>query len=336
MNESACISDLGLYELDRRSWLIEHDGSLDGFTCERGVVLATEAATCTALNEHTMIPGHIDALVLTDDNRFPLGESINGYKKNYRAITDRDITVAKAFVQTTFSVTLGDICVIRVKPHVMTPASFGVVYSCGVHAHVIVMPESSFDPMGTLVAQFAIAAHYTLMRGKPGIAAMISDPLTQAMVAHYSMLRYAAQHPDNCSVMHHLQHLVSWEFAKGLSKTPETPLGFVASELGEQLMKTYGGGMFRAVIQDLYESMTHGRAIYFGCNNFNGMALALALLGDDHGMAMFMQIDTADRRLADKLFQAFPGLDMPGIADFQVLFNERLAGIITTVAAKAA
>ncbi|MFL1449131.1 hypothetical protein ACI77O_12120 [Pseudomonas tritici] len=336
MNESACITDMNLYEHHRHNWMLDHNGALDGFTCPHGEVVAREAANYEPIKAHTLIPGHIEALVLTNDNRLPLGASINANKKHYAAVTQCAVDEAIAFVSRLFSVSLGEVRVYLVKSAVMSPASAGAVYSNGVKHHIVVVPETSYDPTGVLVAQLAIAAHYTLMREKPGLAAMISDPLTQAMVAHFAVLTFAAQNPTRCSVMQHLQQLVTWEFAKGLSKTPETPMGFVVSDLGEQLMKAYGGGMFRAVMQELYESMTHGKAIYFGCNNFNGMALALALLGDEQGMTRFMKIDTGDRKLADKLFDAFPGLNMQGIAGFQGLFNERLEAIIAGVATEAA
>jgi hypothetical protein len=203
-------------------------------------------------------------------------------------------------------------------------------------SHIVVVPEHSFDPIGVLVRQLAIAAHYTLMRRKAGLAAMMSDDLTQAMVGQYAVLRFAEDHPKQCTVMRHMQFLVSWEFAKGLSKTPEMPLGFIASDLGEALMKAYGTGMFRAILQDLYESASHGRAIWFGSSNFTGTALALGFLGDDQGMQRFMAIDAGDRTLADKLSEAFPGAEEDHFQWIQVRFNETLSGVIAKSNAQAA
>ena len=165
--------------------------------------------------------------------------------------------VAASFVGGLFQVVLDEVRVLRAPAHVMKPSVLGAVYSNGASRHLIVIPEQSFDPMGVLVRQFAIAAHYTLRRGKSGIAAMMSDDLTEAMVGQFALLRFATQHPDKCQLMRHLQMLVAGEIAKGLSRTPEMPLGFLASDLGEQLMKAHGTGMFKAIVTDLYLSLIH-------------------------------------------------------------------------------
>jgi hypothetical protein len=336
MNESDCIADLGLYELDRHHWLEAHNGSLDGFSTMHGKLLMDHVAEMEDLKAHQRIPGHINSLVLTNENRHPLGQSLNSYSKTAELITDHHVYKAQAFVQQLFAVTLSDAKVIRAPQQVLPASSLGAVYSCGSRHHVIVVPEQSFDPMGVLVRQYAIAAHYTLMRGKPGLAAMMSDDLTQAMVGQYALLRFATQHPDQCRIMTHLQLLVSWEFAKGLSKTPEMPMGFIVSDLGEALMRAYGTGMFRAIVQELYESASHGRAIWFGSNNLTGTAMALAFLGDDYGMGRFMAIDAGNRTLADKLAEAFPGSESDGFQWMQSSFNSSLASIIQAATAKAA
>lgn len=330
MNEAACIADLSKYEQDRYDWLHEHCGVLDGFVSQHGQLVLEQAANHEALKAHLTIPGCIEALVLSAQNRNSLGQLLNEHTTDSVPVTESVINQAKAFVSQLYGVDLSGVCVIRCPS--LRPTALGTVYGCGISKHVIVVPECSFEPYGVLVRQFGIAAHYTLMRGKPGLAAMMSNDLSQAMVGQHALLRYASRHPEQCSVIRHLQIMVVGEFAKGLSKSPEMPMGFIVSDLGADLMKAYGGGMFRAIMQELYESMSHGRAIYFGCSNFNGMALALALLDDDQGMVRFMQIDTGARKLADKLFEAFPTLDQGALAGFQQSFNERLAGIIEAIA----
>ena len=329
MNEAACITDLTNFELDRYDWLIEHNGSLDGFTTEHGALLTQQVADNEEIKAHQLIPGYVQALAMSNENRLSLGQCLNEYKHTSTAVTDLAISSAVAFVSRLFGIDLSAVQVIRAAPHVMQSKSVGAVYSCGVTKHIVVVPEQSFDPLGVLVGQLAIAALYTFKRQKMGLAPMMSDALTQSMVAHYAMLSFAAINPDKCSVLIHLQQLVTWEFAKGLSSSPETPMGFVVSDLGEQLMQAHGGGMFRAIMQELYESMTHGRAIWFGSNNFNGMALALCLLGDDVGMTAFMRIDTGDRKLADKLVEAFPMMTRDVFIGLQADFNSRLARIIS-------
>lgn len=328
MNESACVSDLCLYELDRHHWLMEHKGSLHGFTSDRGKLLLEQVADREDFKAHQRIPGHIDALAITNDNRLSLGQCINTYKPAPETVTDFAVDHARAFVERLFAMNLREVDVVRASPQVMPPSALGTVYSCGQKKHVVVVPDQSFDPFGVLVRQFAIAAHYTLMRSKQGIAAMMSDDLTQAMVGQYAVLSFAAENPGKCQVMRHLQFLVSWEFAKGLSKTPEMPMGFIASDLGEALMKAYGTGMFRAILQDLYESASHGQAIWFGSNNFTGTALALAFLGDDYGMRRFMEVDSGDRTLSEKLLEAFPGCVSDSFQWVQGRFNEVLSSII--------
>lgn len=330
MNESACLRDLSLYELDRFDWLMEHNGSLQGFTTRHGSLLQEQVADAVELRAHQIIPASIDALVLSNENRKSLGHALNEYKPASLLVTDHDVATARSYVCGLFAITLSDIVVLRVPSHVMPGSALGAVYSNGSDKHLVVVPEHSFDPVGVLVRQFAIAAHYTLMRGKPGIAAMMSDDLTQAMVGQYAVLSFAAQHPEKCSVLRHLQLLVSGEFAKGLSKTPEMPMGFIASDLGEQLMRAYGTGMFRAVVQELYESATNGRAIWFGSTNFTGSALALYLLGDDHGMTQFMQEDSGGRKLGEKLKAAFGGEAGPDwLHCVQEGFNSKLAAILS-------
>jgi hypothetical protein len=333
MNESASISDLSLYELDRFQWLEAHNGDIQGFTTERGKVLAENAGEMESLKAHQIIPGYIDALLLDNSNRNSLAQSLNTYRPTTSTITEEVIEHARTYVLTLFGVRLSEVRVITVSESVMPATSLGVVYSYGTYKHLIIVPNESFDPYGVMVRQFAIAAHYSAMRGKPGLASMMSDDLTQSMVGQYAMLRFASDEPEKCSVMRHLQMLVSWEFAKGLSRTPEMPLGFIASELGGQLMRAYGTGMFKALLTEQYESASHGQAMWFGKCNFTGTAMALALLGDDCGMARFMEIDSGDRKLADKLLEAFPNLDMDTIKAMQETFNVRLAGIISKATA---
>lgn len=328
MNESACISDLSLYELDRYNWLLEHNGSTHGFTTSHGSLLQAQFSNVEEIKAHQIIPDQINALVLNNDNRQKLGQVLNEYKMTAALVTDQDVELAREFVTALFCVALDEVTVLRVPSQVMQPGALGTVYSNGMTNHLVVVPEQSFDPVGVLVRQFAIAAHYTLRRAKPGVAAMMSDDLTQAMVGQYALLRFATLHPEKCQVMQHLQMLVIGEFAKGLSRTPEMPLGFIASDLGEQLMRTHGTGMFRAVVQELYESASNGIAIWFGSTNFTGTALALALAGNDQGMIMFMSIDTGDRTLGDKLETAFgTGGEDDWFSNLQEAFNDRLASI---------
>lgn len=331
MNESACFSDLSLYELDRFQWLEAHQGDIQGFTTERGKVVAEHAGSIESLKAHQIIPGYINALLLDNDNRHSLAQSLASYKHSTSMITGEVIAESRWYVSMLFNAPLNDVKVYTVDESVMPATSHGVVYSNGTRPHVIVAPRMSFDPYGVMVRQFAIAAHYVAMRGKPGLAAMMSDDLTQSMVGQYAMLRFAADKPEKCSVMRHLQLLVGWEFAKGLSRTPEFPLGFITSDLGEQLMHAYGTGMFKALVTEQYESASHGQAMWFGSCNFTGTALALTFLGDDYGMARFMEIDTGDRKLADKLMEAFPGLGMDGFEAMQDAFNATLASIIRSV-----
>lgn len=326
MTEAACINDLLQYELARADWLQTHNGAVDGFQCNHGALLEETVVDNESLKAHLEIPSFIGSLELTSENRRRLGESLNGFTGESDVITDSAIAEARDYVSRLFGLNLTSLSVIRAPSMVMDSKAIGAVYSCNVKNHVIVVPESSFDPFGILVRQFAIAAHYTLMREKGTLAAMVSDPLTQALVGNFALLTFAAEHPDKCTVMSHLQMLVSWEFAKGLSKTPTMPLGFVASDLGERLIRDYGAGMFKAVLADLYDSMAHGRAIWFGSNNFSGMALALAVLGDNYGVSQLMRIDAGDRTLEDKLKEAFPGITGVHLAGF----NAPLARIIAT------
>lgn len=338
MNESACISDLTLFELDRHQWLVEHSGSTDGFVPRYGSLLQAQLGDVEEVRAHQVIPDAVKALVLTNENRKSLGQLLNTYVKTATAVTDCDVEVARSFVASLFCVVLDQVSVLRAPGHVMQATALGAVYSNGPFKHLIVVPEQSFDPMGVLVRQFAIAAHYSLRRGKPGIAAMMSDDLTQAMVGQHALLRFAAQHPEKCQVLRHLQMLVVGEFAKGLSRTPGMPLGFMGSDLGEQLMRAHGTGMFKAITTDLYESASNGFAIWFGSTNFNGTALALALDGESGGydMTQFMTLDTGDRTLGDKLEAAFGiGGEGDSLSWLQETFNKRLASLVLGAQAKA-
>lgn len=333
MNEAACLTDLSLYELERYEWLLKHNGSTNGFNTSHGQLLQAQLANVDEIKAHQIIPDQIKALVLTNENRQKLGQVLNSYKATTEPVTYQDVAEARGFVSRLFGVVLDQVTVLRVPNHVMQPSSLGAVYSHGTDKHVVVVPQESFDPMGVLIRQVAIAAHYKLRRAKEGIAAMMSDDLTQAMVGQFALLKFAALHPDRCQVIRHLQMMVSGEFAKGLSRTPEMPLGFMASDLGEQLMRAHGTGMFKAIVQELYESANHGLAIWFGSTNFNGTALALAL-DDDQGMARFMRIDSGDRTLGDKLEEAF---SVMGEADpflwIQEVFNRRIAEIALSTSA---
>lgn len=334
MYESACLSDLRLYELDRFHWLEANQGNISGFKTEHGKVLAEHGGSLEALKAHQVIPGLINALLMDGDNRQALALSLNAYKPATTFVSPEVIEQARQYVTELYGCPLAGVRVFTVGETVMPSTSLGVVYSNAADAHVIVVPRWSFDPYGLMVRQFATAAHYSLMRVKAGLAAMMSDDLTQAMVAQYALLRFATDEPAKCAVMRHMQMMVGWEFAKGLSRTPEFPLGFLASELGSQLMLAYGPGMFKALLTEQYESASHGRAMWFGSCNFTGTALALALLEDDAGMARFMAIDTGDRKLADKLMEAFPSLAGDGFKAMQPSFNTRLAGIIAKADSK--
>lgn len=330
MNELACLSDLRDYESDRYQWLIENQGELSGFTTSHGKLLVEQAGDAEHLKAHLVMPRYIDTATVTRENRCLLGELLNAHKATYAPVTGTHISQARDYVEGLFGTELSFVNVLCAPQHVMQPSSLGTVYSNGRGQHLIVIPDQSFDPLGVLVRQFAIAALYTLVRETNSIAAMMSNEISQAMIGLYALLRFAAEHPDECLIERHLQMLVTWEFAKGLSRSVEMPLGFVASDLGEQLMRNYGEGMFKAVLQDLYESAPNGQAIWFGSSNFTGAVLALGLLdkGDNAGMTQFMKIDTGDRKLADKLREAFPELSDDGLENLPSEFNARLESVL--------
>jgi hypothetical protein len=334
MNENDCIADLGRFEQARRQWLISNQGSLHGFTTDHGKLLIEQAGGSESLKAHALVPPQINAVTITDVNRDSLAAYINAAKNAPKQLNDSDVVEARAYVEALYGVSFAEVQVIPATHMVMQPTSLGAVYCCGTDQHVLVVPENSFDPMGVLVRQFGIAAHYTIMRRKRGLAAMVSNDLAQAMTSQYAMLAYASEHPDRCSVMSQMQLLVSWEFAKGLSKTPEMPMGFIVSDLGEALMKAYGPGMFKAIVMEQYDSMSNGQGIWFGTNSFTGTVLAMAYTGSNTSMRRFMAIDTGDRSMGHKLAEAFGHS-----ADFDWVgakFNDALASIIheaTSIAA---
>ena len=139
MNESACVSDLSLYELNRHHWLVEHHGSLIGFTSEHGKLLAEQVGGCESLRAHQRIPGHINALSVSNENRLALGQCINTYKPVADLVTDSAVDRARSFVQGLFNVCLGEVRVIRAAPHVMPATALGTVYSNGTRGHVVVV-----------------------------------------------------------------------------------------------------------------------------------------------------------------------------------------------------
>lgn len=145
MNESACISDLSLYELDRYQWLVEHNGSMDGFTTRHGSLLQTELAGVEEIRAHQVIPDPVRALVLSNENRLALGQLLNASDDTATLVTDRDVKVAASFVGGLFQVVLDEVRVLRAPAHVMKPSVLGAVYSNGASRHLIVIPEQSFD-----------------------------------------------------------------------------------------------------------------------------------------------------------------------------------------------
>jgi hypothetical protein len=300
-------------------------GSMDGFQSEHGRLLMDTLGSDTSLHAHLVKPSFHHRLAMSSANRQRLADTFRPESEVFhRPVTDADINKAKAFVSELLQIDVGGVRVVLAPQVVMQPKALGTVYSSGSENHVVVVPESTYDPEGLLVRQLAIAAHYIGMRRAGGLVTMISDGVAQAMVGHFAATRYAMTASPSDSMILQQQMIVYWEFAKGLSYSATDPLAFIASDHGAGLMQDYGGDMFQAVITDLYESMTNGRAIWFGDNCFVGAALAIANIENHNGVRRFIMSDRGDLTLDARLSASFEGY-----SDELVLgFNENLSTLI--------
>ncbi|MBJ2214125.1 MULTISPECIES: hypothetical protein [Pseudomonas] len=326
MNHDACIEDLFAFERDRASHICGSKGSMDGFQSGHGRLLMEMFGTDTSLQAHLVKPSFHHALAMSSTNRQRLADTFRPESEiAHRAVTEADINKAKAFVSELLQIDVSDVRVVLAPQMVMQPKALGTVYSSGAVNHVVVIPESTYDPEGLLVRQLAIAGHYIGMRRAGGLATMISDGVSQAMVGHFAATRYAMTEPSSTSMTFQQQMLVYWEFAKGLSYAATDPLAFIASDHGAGLMQDYGADMFQAVIADLYASMTNGRAIWFGDNSFVGAALAIANIENHDGIRRFIATDRGDRTLDARLSASIAGYSAE-----QVLgFNNTLSTLIS-------
>lgn len=325
MSQEACIQDLFAFERDRAEHVSGNKGSMDGFQSGHGRLLMETFGADTSLQSHLVKPSFHHRLVMSSANRQRLAETFRPESEIvHRAVTEDDIRNAKAFVSELLNIDVADMRVVLAPQSVMQPKALGTVYSSGAANHVVVIPESTYDPQSLLVRQLAIGAHYIGMRRAGELAAMISDGVAQAMVGHFAATRYALAESSSTSMTFQQQMLVYWEFAKGLSYAATDPLAFIASDHGSGLMQDYGGEMFQAVIADLYASMTNGRAIWFGDNSFVGAALAIANIEDQDGIRRFIASDRGDLTLDARLSASIAGYSAE-----QVLgFNDKLSSLI--------
>lgn len=300
MTQVSCITDLFNYEKDRADHIQSCGGSIEGFTTKHGMLLQRELEGNKALTAHLVMPDSIKGIELASGVRKALGQSLDTPLPPSKPISSDDVSKARSFVRDLLGQDLSDVAVIHASARVMRDTSFGTVYSCGPTNHLIVVPESHFDPVGLLVHQFAIAAHYTAMRKGSAIGSMVSDSVTQSMIGHYASLQWFCQN-DRSLLLPHLRNMVRWEFATGLGRTATYPMGFIVSDLGVSLLKDFGGEMFRSIVSELYESMPDGRAMWFGTNSFIGCALALIFFDCPGGIRKFISLDTGDKTLQEKL-----------------------------------
>lgn len=303
MTEKSCITDLFNYENDRAEYLWANQGALDGFTTPYGQILQAELADNASLRAHLEVPASLLTLCLTTTNRRILADGLNSPLPAACPVTQDHIETARQFVTRLIGQDIESVAVITAPKSVMRDTSMGTVYSCGHDKHLIVIPESHFEPVSILVHHFAVAAQYTAMRKRSGIAAMVSDCIGQSMVGHYAVLKWSIHHSPS-TLIAHLRNMAKWEFAAGLSRTASYPMGFIVSDLGVSLLKDYGGEMFKSIVSDLYESMPDGRAMWFGTNSFLGCSLALVFLDQQDGIRNYISIDTGDKTLIAKLEMA--------------------------------
>jgi hypothetical protein len=318
MNENACIDDLFRYEGERAEYLKANQGSLKGFKPVYGAVLAASMENDISLKAHLTVPGYLEETTLTSDIRQLLTRALAVTAPEAESVTDDHVAAARGYVTGLLGVSVGQVDVIKAPASTMKEASTGVTYACGPANHVVVVPECLPDPVGTLIYQFAIAAHYTAMRGQGSIASMISDSLTQAMVGRFVVTNWARQQAPEVLAWQ-LREIAHWEFAIGLGKTPTYPMGFLVSDLGVSLLKDYGDEFFKAVLNDLYDSMTDGMAMWWGTNNYYGSMLALAHLDDLEGIRRFIALDAGNKTLDTKLHAAQIGGEDVAIAANQKL-----------------
>lgn len=303
MNESACIEDLFQYEAERAAHIKANSGELEGFVPKHGHVLSAVLQSNDNLQAHLAIPQWLEDITLDSECRRLLIKALKCGEAEPRLVTEGDVAQAKAFVAALFDVDLGKVEVILAPKRVMGAKSTGVTYAAQAEEHIVVVPGGMADPVGTLVFQLAVASHYTAMRTKGTIGSMISDSLTQAMVGRFATTRWAREHqPDALALQ--LREIAQWEFAIGLGKTPTYPMGFMVSDLGVSLIRDYGDDYFKSVVTELYDSMSDGRAMWWGTNNFYGSVLAIEHLEDTAGMRRFIFLDAGDRSLEAKLSEA--------------------------------
>lgn len=307
MSEKNCINEMYKYEAARSGFVKFNRGTVERFRADIDeAILVAEVEARPDLKAHMEIPEYLRTQALSSANRRTLARSRTAAFPTAQPVTEAHIAEARSYVAELLQQDVSHVSVVLAPTHVMRSSSLGTVYSNQATEHVVVVPESSFDPMGILIQHFAAAAHYCALRERGDLAGMVTDDVTQQMIGHFALLRWPGVSEDY-SVLFELRDMVQWEVAAALGRSPTNTLAFVASELGGSMVNDYGPDLFKSMVTNLYESATDGQMFVLGTKLFIGRVLALAFLDDLDGIRRFMRLDTGDRTLADKLNEAMPG-----------------------------
>lgn len=333
MTEAKYAAEILRFEQARADYLFQHKGALDGFHDEPEGEEQLDQHLLDRLMAHLRMPGFYPDLALSSPNRRILGPAIIPSTQRHdlprHSVTIEHIEQARQYVSELLDVELGDVTVILPPPTEMPADADGVVYPNGPTRHIVVVPECCHDPVLVLVRQFGIAAHYTVVRRRPGLVGLVSDTVTQELIGHYCQTRYAVECGDAATMAEVQTRLVAWEVARGLIHSPRDQLAFIGSDLGSSMLQDYGGEFMQDLISGLFEGYTLGQGLVHGQACFMGAAIALALHDEPNAILTFLNLDRSDRSLDEKLAEALGADYAPGSI---LAFTEKLAALIEPLA----
>lgn len=328
--ELACTADLLRYECERNAYLLANQGDLTRFSSEHGRLLASHPHLIQPMRTYLEHPAYFAELAITPENRDLLSEFKTPAKLDLYApveeFNESMVTQARNYVGSMLQIDLDSVRVVVTKRTVMDSEAQGVVYPNGTLEHLIVMPPRCRDPLGLLVRHFAISAHYSAMRAKGGLATLVTDTVAQEFIAVLVATRFALDEQSPELALYKQVMLLNWEYAHGLELAGGQPLAFIASRLGESLVKQFGPNYCEGMLQGLRASMPRGRGIQYGAHCFLGHAMALGLIREIEGLCWFIRMDRGDCSLANKLGLAFADINH---SERILGFNENLRIALT-------
>lgn len=255
--------------------------------------------------------------------------SAYGTRAAQRALAEQPVTAAgieeaREYVSSLMDVDLSTVMV-EVVPNSKwgDSGAEGIHFKAGLDQHLIVMPSYVASAIEVLVHEFGHAAHAIKQRQNGEYPFFFTADGTVELISHYCQYHYIVERLSRDHLLIALGQLTTASYALSIQASGTKDFDhYEASGAAAEPLRSMSIDM----LQSTHAVFCENQAYYFS-EVFRGISLMLALLllDENEGMRRYASLDRVDRRLQDKLSDAFAGKDV--LMSFSKI-NERIEELL--------